>query len=221
VCRLIAYRLLFTAGFMNPNLLRDLAFWLLVAGGGAILALVLLSAFRGRLRHHYRRHFAESRRERHFIASATFFLTFAIVRIITHSIRAGRGPFHNIETAGGRHIHHLVWGILLLLVVGFLWLSQFGTGMARASLWAGRLTAFLFGIGAALTLDEFALWFNLADVYWTPEGVASVRAVFLFGAALSVGFWGGPFIHAMVKDLVRARSTRRGWPSRSDDPMFR
>ncbi|HZU23199.1 MAG TPA: hypothetical protein VE998_10240 [Terriglobales bacterium] len=188
---------------MNPALLHDITFWLLIGGGGAILALVLLSTFRGRLRHHYRRHFAESRRERHFIASLTFFLTFAIVRLITHSIRAGRGPFHNVETAGGRHIHHLVFGILLLLIVGFFWLSQIGTGMGRASVWAGRLTAFFFAIGAALTLDEFALWFNLADVYWSPQGVASVRAVFLFGAVLSVGFWGGPFLQALARDLFR------------------
>lgn len=186
---------------MDPRLLHDIAFWLLVGGGGVILALVLLSGAFGRLPHHYRRHFVESRRERHFIASVTFFVTFAIVRIITHSIRAGRGPFHNIES-GGRHIHHLVFGILILLIVGFIWLSQFGTGMGRCSLWAGRLTAFLFAVGAALTLDEFALWFNLADVYWSPEGVASVRAVFLFGAALSVGFWGGPFLRALARDLV-------------------
>lgn len=186
---------------MSPNLLHDITFWLLVVGGGAVLALVLLSGVFGRLRHHYSRHFAESRRERHFIASTTFFLTFAIVRLITHSIRAGRGPFHNVETGGGRHIHHLVFGILLLLIVGFLWLSQLGTGMGRGSIWAGRLTAFFFAIGAALTLDEFALWFNLADVYWSPEGVASVRAVFLFGAVLSAGFWGGPFIHALARDL--------------------
>ena len=186
---------------MSPSLLHDIAFWLLIAGGGAVLALIVLSSAFGRLRHHYRRHFAETRRERHFIASATFFVTFAIVRLITHSIRAGRGPFHNIETGGGRHIHHLVFGILLLLIVGFFWLSQIGTGMGRASVWAGRLTAFLFAVGAALTLDEFALWFNLADVYWSPEGVASVRAVFLFGAVLSVGFWGGPFLHALARDL--------------------
>src|SRR5437763_4727818 len=145
---------------MSPHLLHDIAFWLLIAGGGAVLALVLLSGASCRLRHHYRRHFAESRRERHFIASTTFFLTFTIVRLITHSIRAGRGPFHNIETGGGRHIHHLVFGILLLLIVGFIWLSQVGTGMGRCSVWAGRLTAFLFAVGAALTLDEFALWFN-------------------------------------------------------------
>ena len=197
------------AAAMSPQLLRDIAFWLLIAGGGSVLALVLLSGAFGRLPHHYRRHFAESRRERHFIASTTFFLTFAIVRVITHSIRAGRGPFHNIETGGGRHIHHLVFGILLLLIIGYLWLSQIGTGMYRCSVWAGRVTAFFYAVGAALTLDEFALWFNLADVYWTPEGVASVRAVFLFGAALSVGFWGGPFIHALARDLLHGFKTSR------------
>ncbi|MBV8206099.1 MAG: hypothetical protein JO041_04845 [Acidobacteria bacterium] len=192
---------------MSPRLLREIALWLLIAGGGVVILLVALSGAFGRLAHHYRRHLAETRRERHFIASSSFFVTFAIVRIITHSIHAGRGPFHNIE-AGGRHIHHLVFGILILLFVGFAWLSQLGTGMARSSVWAGRFTALLFGVGAALTLDEFALWFNLADVYWTPEGEASVRAVFLFGAALSAGFWGGPFLHALFRELVRGFRTQ-------------
>jgi len=41
----------------------------------------------------------------------------AIVRAITHLIRAGVGPFHNL-TSGGLHIHHLVWGILILILVG-------------------------------------------------------------------------------------------------------
>ena len=89
--------------------------------------------------------------------------------------------------------------------------AAFDRGAAFA---AGFVVAFVdpeifFAVGAALTLDEFALWFNLADVYWTPEGVASVRAVFLFGAALSVGFWGGPFIHALARDLFHGFKTSR------------
>ena len=58
-------------------------------------------------------------------------------------------------------------------------------------------------VPSATVLKRLSLGYNalLADVYWTPQGVASVRAVFLFGAALSVGFWGGPFIHALARDL--------------------
>ena len=83
-----------------------------------------------------------------------FLLTFALVRFITHSIRAGRfcRVFHNVS-AGGTHLHHLVPGILLVLASGVL---GFGLppGAAREPL------AILFGIGMALTLDEFALWLH-------------------------------------------------------------
>ena len=67
----------------------------------------------------YHFHFQDERRERLFLASLAFLVTFAIVRGVTHLIRAGIGPFHNV-TGGGLHIHHLVWGILLLLVVGYV-----------------------------------------------------------------------------------------------------
>src|SRR2546430_10234248 len=113
----------------------------------------------------YRFHFGDERRERLFLASLAFLLTCGIVRVITVSIRAGIGPFHNLS-AGGTHIHHLVWGIALLIVVGYVWLLEVGVG----STWVASLTAILFGVGAALTLDEFALWPNLQDVYWERQG---------------------------------------------------
>jgi hypothetical protein len=48
------------------------------------------------------------------------------------------------------------------------------------------------GAGAALTLNEFALWLNLRDVYWSPEGRASIGANILFGTLLATGAWGAP-----------------------------
>src|SRR6266571_5351293 len=54
---------------------------------------------------------------------------------------------------GGMHLHHLVLGILLLLGVGYLWLAQVGTGIGRSLDWPSRLTALLYGVGAAFTLD--------------------------------------------------------------------
>ncbi|HWR34627.1 MAG TPA: hypothetical protein VN622_02010 [Clostridia bacterium] len=143
--------------------------------------------------------FAEPARERMFWASVAFFLTFALVRALTMSIRAGIGPFKNV-VVGGRHIHHLVWGIALLLLVGYGWLIEIGGGAAGTSRLAGRAMAVLYGIGAALTLDEFALWFNLKDVYWAREGRESIDAVVLFGALLSVVFWGGPFFNALFRE---------------------
>ena len=148
----------------------------------------------------YRLHFRDPRRERLFLASCSFLATFALVRAITRSIHAGVGPFHDVS-AGRKHIHHLVWGILLLLAVGYVWLVQFGTGLGDSRRWM-RETALLYGAGSALTLDEFALWLNLADVYWAPEGRESIDATIVFGALLSAGFWGGPFLRAVARWLA-------------------
>lgn len=108
---------------------------------------------------------------------AAYLVTFLVTRAITRAIRAGRGPFGN-TTVGGVHVHHQVYGIFLLL----------GTGMAEftyrpATPWV-QVLAVLFGVGAALTLDEFALWLHLQDVYWTTAGRSSVDAVLV---ALVVG----------------------------------
>jgi hypothetical protein len=122
------------------------------------------------------------------------------VRGITHLIRAGIGPFNNVSS-GGLHIHHLVWGILLLLVVGYVWLIEAGTTSSLLS----SITAILYGVGAALALDEFALWLNLQDVYWTGPGRESIDAVVIFAGLLSVGIWGGPFLREVMLHLIGRR----------------
>ena len=157
----------------------------------------------------YQKHFRNPRRERAMLSSGSFFATFAGVRIMTHMIRAGRGPFHNVS-AGGKHIHHLVWGILLLLIIGYAWLLQIGVGLGEDRRWM-RATSLLYGTGAALTLDEFALWLNLADDYWLPQGRESIDAVILFGAFLSFTTWGRPFF----TDLAHILSHRGLKPSDS------
>jgi hypothetical protein len=153
----------------------------------------------------YHFHFQDERRERLFLASVAFLVTFGIVRGITHLIRAGIGPFHNV-TSGGLHIHHLVWGILLLLVVGYVWLLEIGVG----STWVASLTAIAFGVGAALTLDEFALWLNMQDVYWDRQGRESIDAVIIFGGLLSAGIWGWPFLRALTGLLRRHKPASGG-----------
>ena len=119
-------------------------------------------------------------------------------RVITHMIHDGLPPFRNISL-GGRHVHHLVFGITGLLATGFAWLvtdsSQRG---------AHRALAFAYGTSAALTLDEFALWLDLEDVYWTEQGRVSVEVVMLFGALLSAGAWGGPFLASAAKETLRS-----------------
>jgi hypothetical protein len=81
----------------------------------------------------------------------------------------------------------------LLLLVGYMELAEIGTGSSPVSIFASRLISISFGMGAALTLDEFALWLNLsAQAYWTREGRESIDAVVLFGALLAIGAWGAP-----------------------------
>jgi hypothetical protein len=101
---------------------------------------------------------------------AAFVVTFVATRTITLAIRSGRGPFKN-TTVGGVHVHHQVYGIFLLLGAGT---AEFA--YQPDSPWL-EVLAVLFGVGAALTLDEFALWLRLDDVYWGPEGRQSVDAV--------------------------------------------
>ncbi len=137
-------------------------------------------------------------RRRLFLASVSFFLTFAIVRGMVYCIRHQIPPFHYIEM-GGRHIHHLVVGILLLLGVGYGWLCEIGTGADSSSRFASTIMSILYGVGAALTLDEFALWLNLKDVYFVREGRSSIDAIILFGALLAIGGWGAPLFSRKAK----------------------
>ncbi|MGD0165384.1 MAG: hypothetical protein ABSB39_23290 [Candidatus Sulfotelmatobacter sp.] len=137
-------------------------------------------------------------RRRLFVASVSFFLTFAGVRAVVFAVLHNIPPFHFIEH-GGSHIHHLVFGIIILLVVGYVWLADIGTGVDDSSILLSRLMSILYGTGAALTLDEYALWLNLKDVYWSPQGRSSIDAVILFGALLAAGAWGFPLLQRGTK----------------------
>jgi len=120
----------------------------------------------------------------------SFFLTFAIVRGMVFCIRHQIPPFHYM-IMGGRHVHHLVPGILILLAVAMDG-CVICTGSDSSSIRASIFMSILYGVGAALTLDEFALWLNLKDVYFVREGRSSIDAVILFGSLLAVGGWGAP-----------------------------
>ena len=178
------------------------SFWILPILIAAILGGVTAIVSHSRLRNVYKRRFPESRRERLFLASLGFFTTALVVRAITIAIHHDIGPFHDVSMKG-RHIHHLVWGILLLLLVGYAWLIELGTGATASSQWSGRLTSMLFGVAAALTLDEFALWLNLRDVYWEREGRESFEALALFGGLLAIGGFGWQFWHGVAMEFTR------------------
>ncbi len=97
----------------------------------------------------------------------SFTATFAAVRGITYSIRAGRGPFRNLS-AGGEHLHHYLWGIGMLAGVGAV--AVHGEERHRSH----PLVATTYGSGLALIVDEFALLLDLRDVYWARQGRVSV-----------------------------------------------
>jgi hypothetical protein len=173
------------------------SFWVAPAYIAVLLIAFWLIVRSTWLRRIYEARMAETRRERLFLASVGFFTAVLVVRTLTLAIHYNIGPFHDVSMRG-RHIHHLVWGILLLLLSGYGWLLEVGTGGEGSNVWVGRLMSMMYGVAAALTLDEFALWLNLSDVYWQREGRESFEAMALFGGLLSIGLFGKPFFHGIV-----------------------
>jgi hypothetical protein len=178
--------------------------WILaifVAVLSATLLLILHHTGAGEFLHKY---IPDTPRRRIMLASTAFFLTFAGVRALTWSIHNNKGPFHDIHM-GGRHIHHLVFGIVLLLLVGYGWMIDAGgTDIKGWPLAGRRLLCIFYGSAAALTLDEFALWLNLRDVYWAREGRSSLDAAVLFAAFLVIGIIGRPLWKALVHEFRKA-----------------
>jgi hypothetical protein len=110
------------------------------------------------------------------LCAVAFILTFVITRIIVRMIRSGRGPFSD-NSVGGVHIHHVVPGIILMIVGGLVAIGGVGPGWDNTA-------GVIFGIGLALVLDEFALILHLQDVYWEEEGRLSVDAVFVLAGVM-------------------------------------
>jgi hypothetical protein len=108
-----------------------------------------------------------------FVVLAAFLATFLFIRTSARLMRSPKVPWWpgSVTTDSGLHLHHLVWGIVLIMLAGFL-----GYAVNPVSPW-NELLAAAFGIGCGLTLDEFALWIYLRDVYWAKEGRASFDAV--------------------------------------------
>jgi hypothetical protein len=129
-----------------------------------------------------------------------FVITFGLIRLLTLAIHLNLGPFHDITIGGGKgasiHLHHYIWGLLLLGVCGFLALSL------EAARWHPFL-AIPFGIGLALVLDEFALLLQLQDVYWTSAGVISVTIGLVVAGLLLIYFIGQCYWHAVFAELRR------------------
>ncbi len=160
---------------------------------------------RGRMRHSIETHLSYRRRASLRMLLA-FIVTFGLLRLLTYSIHSNLGPFHDVTLggSGGVHLHHYIWGLLLLIVCGFLALSL------EAARWHPIL-AIPFGIGLALVLDEFALLLELKDVYWANDGRWSVDVAVLVAALLATYYLAQCFWHQLAGDVVWAlRGLRRG-----------
>jgi hypothetical protein len=174
-----------------------------------MVAVVLLSLHYTRLGELFHLHVKDRPKRRLLLAAIGFFVTFAVARSMAYAAYRNTGPFHYVYV-GRTHVHHLVWGILLLLVVGFCWLVEVGTGARSSSLLASRLMSLLYGVAAALTLDEFALWLNVEEgIYWTRRDLLSIDAVLLFGVALLIGTWGRDFGKALGLELWHSHRKRK------------
>lgn len=182
--------------------------WVLGLSVVVTVAVVLLLLHNPKVGKLFHMHVRDRPKRRLLLAAIGFFVTFAVARSMAYGAYRSVGPFHYVYIRG-THIHHLVWGILLLLVVGFCWLIEVGTGAKSSSLTASRLMSLLYGVAAALTLDEFALWLNVEEgVYWTRRDFVSLDAVILFGAALLIGIWGRDFLKAVGLELWHSHRKR-------------
>lgn len=117
-----------------------------------------------------------------FLVFVGFVLSFSFIRMSTRLMRSPKVPWWpgSVVSESGVHLHHLVFGIVTMMVAGTLGFVALG-----ASPWV-EICAFLFGVGAGLTIDEFALWIYLDDVYWAEEGRSSIDATAIAAAAMAL-----------------------------------
>jgi len=117
---------------------------------------------------------------------AGFIGSFAFIRMSTRLARSPRFPWWpgSVVSDSGVHVHHLAFGIVLMIAAGAL---GFGLGTERP--WVD-IAAAAFGIGVGLTIDEFALWVYLDDVYWSEEGRSSIDATVIAAASMGLILFG-------------------------------
>lgn len=142
-----------------------------------------------------------------FLVLVGFVGSFAFIRMSTRMIRAEVSWWPgNVESESGLHVHHLVFGIVTMMIAGTFGFAALGRSPLT------EICAFFFGIGAGLTIDEFALWVYLEDVYWAEEGRSSIDATVIAASLIGLivlganpfEFGGGPeeFIGGIVSALL-------------------
>jgi hypothetical protein len=142
-----------------------------------------------------------------------FLVTFLVTRTIVRYIRshADKTPRkwwqpRNVRI-GSLHIHHVVFGVVLVMISGGALVTLSVDGIQPEF----TVAATGFGIGAALMLDEYASILHLSDVYWEEDGRTSVDAVFAAAGVtglLVLGFHPLTFLLSLWQDthstLIRA-----------------
>jgi hypothetical protein len=115
-----------------------------------------------------------------FLVLVGFILSFAFIRMSTRLMRSPRVPWWpgSVVSDGGVHLHHLVFGIVTMMIAGSVGFAVLGDSPYA------EICAFFFGVGAGLTIDEFALWVYLDDVYWTEQGRSSIDATVVAAAGM-------------------------------------
>jgi hypothetical protein len=127
-------------------------------------------------------HILAHERQGVFLVLVGFILSFAFIRMSTRLMRSPKVPWWpgSVSTGGGVHLHHLVFGIVAMMIAGTLGFAVHGDSPYA------EICGFVFGVGAGLTIDEFALWVYLDDVYWAEEGRSSIDATVIAAAAMGL-----------------------------------
>jgi lysyl-tRNA synthetase class 2 len=149
----------------------------------------------------YDRAIVDTGRQPEFLFFVAFLITFGFIRTSAHMIKAQISWWPGNVEVGGTHIHHLVWGIVTIMITGYV-----GVTIAPPSPWQ-EIIAVFFGIGMGLALDEFALWLDLKDVYWEQQGRKSIDAVIIAATItglILVGFSAWVDVATDVEDAVFA-----------------
>jgi hypothetical protein len=127
-------------------------------------------------------HILAHERQGVFLVLVGFILSFAFIRMSTRLMRSPKVPWWpgSVVSDSGVHLHHLVFGIVAMMIAGTLGFAAHGESPYA------EICGFLFGVGAGLTIDEFALWVYLDDVYWAEEGRSSIDATVIAAAAMGL-----------------------------------
>ena len=168
---------------------------------GHLLATTTVGSFGGA----YHRYVVARGHQPELVLYLSFILTVVLTRVYT-TLSRHKEWFPGSGKIGDTHIHHMVVGIILLIVVGFGAIAFNPHGAARA------VVAALFGAGMGFTLDEFALWLYVRDVYWAEEGRRSIEAIAVAAALMGLVLMGTQIWIGLAREVNEAvRVGTRAW----------